>query len=202
MKKIRLCLLCIIVLIGSTTLVQAQEEKAGRFNLLVNGGVPVSDFSSIVKPGLGGVMQVSISPSSVPELAIGGSVGVMRFGGKDVSSIAGFTATASGLTVIPLLVTAQYTFESESNIKPYLQTGAGLYHLRTSGSSFNGFGVAPGGGILIPIKPNRTWFRVEGAFHVVKATYSIFNTTTSVVLAGGQVRFLQIQAGISTSFGG
>lgn len=197
MKNMCLGVLLLVVLAGTAIPASAQEAKKGKISLLVNGGLPVGDFSSVTKPGFGGLIQIMGSPAAAPELSLGGALGVMRFSGKDLS-FSGGTVTASGLTAIPILAMAQYTFPTEGNAKPYVQTGLGLYHLRTTGSSFNGVGVAPGGGVLIQMTPNRSWFRVEATYHLVEASYTVSTLFDS---AGGNVQFFNVLAGVSVAFG-
>jgi len=197
MKTMCLGMLLFVVITAIALPASAQEVKKGKISILANSGIPVGDFSSVTKPGIGGLIQITGSPAAAPELSLGGALGVMRFAGKDLN-FSGENVTASGLTVIPILAMAQYTFPTDGNAKPYLQMGLGLYHLRTTGSSFNGFGVAPGGGVLIPITPNRSWFRVEATYHLVEASYTVSTLFDS---AGGNVQFLNVLAGVSLAFG-
>lgn len=198
MKTVYLGVLLLTVVAATAFPATAQEAQKGKISILGSGGIPVGDFSDINKPGLGGLFQLTGSPAAAPELSLGGTVGVMRFSGKEVN-VFGLTFNTADATFIPILATVQYTFKTDGNVKPYLQTNVGVYHVRageetisvggfteTIGtSSSSHFGYTAGGGLLIQMSPNKSWFNVQAAYHKV----------------GEGLEFLNVYAGVSAAFG-
>lgn len=175
----------------------AQESNAGKVSLVGSAALPMSDFSSVTSAGLGGALQVLIPIPAVPELSVGGEIEYMKFLSKDLDFTGGPVKSPS-LTIIPVLATVRYTFESESKVKAYVQTAVGLYHLRAS-NSFNSFGYAPGVGLFMPLSPDKSWFHVQASYHITSADYFVFSDFLDI--AGGNVQYLNVVAGVAFAFG-
>lgn len=175
------------------TPVHAQEGKFSRINLLGDSAIPIGNFQEYNAFGFGGTMQFLYPVNS--QISIGGTFGFLRFRGREPAvefPLVIYIVKTPPMNAIPMLGTVQYTFPITGTVKPYLNASLGFYRLHANriDKLFNpgdltGDGVddtfhyvipsfdqtKPGGmlasGVLIELSPNRLWFEVRGAYHMV-----------------------------------
>jgi hypothetical protein len=131
----------------------------------VGGGVavPLGDFDDVVKVGWQGTAAVSFAPQSLPvRIQVDGSFS--RFGDESPLDIHS--------QLIYGTADAVYRFESseESNFRPYLIGGGGIYNSKETGSdalrgSTTKFGINAGAGF--DFRLGSAGLFVEGRFHDV-----------------------------------
>ena len=149
MKKV---LFAILVLLMVVSLTQAQEK--GKMGVSVQAGIalPTGDFGDGYDMGFGGrgVFMYYLNQN----MAITGTAGYFTWSGKD-----DFDATFSS---IPVMAGIRY-FMGQGNFKPYVSGQLGMYFSSfeytvnwfgtetTFDDSGSDFGIALGGGFLMPI---------------------------------------------------
>lgn len=154
-----------------------------------------------------------------PRVSIGGTAGFLRFGGKDLTApFFGviFVEKSPSMSIIPILATGQYTVSTAGKAKPSLIASLGFYHLKAD-SAYTEFnpgdvdgdgmddivdfrfskvnsikpGGAVGGGVLVELTPDQSWFEVHLMYHIIATetkTTSFLNLGIGAALAFGRAR--------------
>lgn len=146
MKKV---LFTILVLVMCVTLTQAQDK--GQMAVSVQGGIalPIGDFGDGFDMGFGGRGMFMYYLNQ--NMAITGTAGYFTWSGKDGADVT--------FNTIPVMAGIKY-FMGKGDFKPYLSGQLGMYFssskvevpfFGTIESSGSDFGIAVGGGFLMPI---------------------------------------------------
>lgn len=145
----------------------ASQAQLKRFSLgpYVEAGFPVGDFQDMNKTGYGVGLNADIK--LIAGFGVTGSVGYMRFGGKEVG-----TTKFETIQAVPVRVGLKYHLVSILYVK--LEGGAANFVGNLSGSSFL---LAPGVGIRVlglDVQAKyENWFRESGlGFFGLKAGFN------------------------------
>lgn len=159
---------------ATTVRAQGTMQPASPVSFGVSAGLalPMGDFGDAVKTGFNINGLVHYTPATLP-ITFRGELLFQRFGAKD--NVAGAGGSSQVIAVVPSVV---YDFTTQSNVKPYLLGGVGVYHTKFSASgtiegididassSSTDLGIHAGGGIRFPLS-NITGFveaRIQDVF--------------------------------------
>jgi Outer membrane protein beta-barrel domain len=157
----------------------ALRAQAAEFSIGGGVGVPLGDFNDVAKLGWQGTAAVSVVPRNLPVgIQVDGSFS--QFGNNSPLDIKN--------QLIYGTLNAVYRFASSqnSNFRPYLIGGGGVYNSKLTGSdapdgSTTKFGINAGAGV--DFKAGSAGLFLEGRFH-------------DVFVAGPNVQFVPINVGI------
>jgi hypothetical protein len=161
----------------------ALHAQGAEFSIGGGLGVPLGNYDDVVKIGWQGMAAVSFEPRNLPAgIRVDGSFS--QFGDESPLDIKS--------QLIYGTVDAVYKFEAseDTNFRPYLLGGGGVYNSKETGSDALGgsttkFGINAGAGVNF--KAGGAGLFIEGRFH-------------DVFLSGPNLRFFPINLGIR--FGG
>lgn len=197
------------------------QEQPFTVSLLGSSAIPTGVFENNNAFGFGGFLQVNYPVtrrigvgSTVGFLNFGAQDRAAE------TPLVIFIVKTPRLNMTPLLATGQYLFSPDGQVKPYLKAGLGLYRLGVSdvdtvynAGDVDGNGVVSademyhytpryidqtraggtlGGGVLVTLTPERWWFEVQGAYHLM---------TTKRLGIRFRTTFLYLGLGVSRALG-